>query len=107
MSVEQRPTPLHPPVETFPELAAWLVRRIDSLSADYNDPETQASIGLDASKRSQARVSAYRDVLYEISPQILREIADQRQAAADDADENKWRDDPSLGAGGSVEAYRG
>lgn len=85
-------TVVSPPVQDFDDLAAWLCRQIENLDADYNDDETRASIGIEAVRRSQARVSAYRDVLHQIAPAILMETADQRQAARDDGVESRWRD---------------
>ncbi len=68
---------IHRSVQTFGELAAWLVRQIENLDADCNDGESIGSIGLDAHKRSMARVSAYRDVLHQIAPALLIEASGQ------------------------------
>lgn len=92
MTIVSRPTSLHPPVETFAELAAWLVRQIENLDADCTDSETIGMIGLEAHKRSQTRVATYRDVLHQIAPAILLEESDRKQAAADDAAENRWKE---------------
>ena len=79
-------------VQTFSELAAWLVRQIDNLDADCNDGETIGAIGIHAHRRSEARVSAYRDVLHEIAPAILLEIAEQRAVAAEDSAEARYKE---------------
>jgi len=83
---------VHPSVENFNELAAWLVRQIDNLDADCNDGETIGAIGIHAHRRSEARVSAYRDVLHEIAPAILLEVAEQRAVAAEDSAEAQWKE---------------
>lgn len=62
----------------FGELGVWLIRKIENLDADCNDGETIAAIGLEAHKRSQARVSAYRDVLHHITPAIVAEATGDR-----------------------------
>lgn len=74
-------------VQTFTELAAWLERGIQNLDADCNDGETIQAIGDLASRRSQARVAAYRDVLYQIG-----EAVDAETAGAEDSAEAQWKE---------------
>ncbi len=72
-------------VQNFGELAAWLVRQIDNLDADCNDGETIGTIGIHAHRRSEARVSAYRDVLHEIAPAMLAEAEESQRVAGEDS----------------------
>ncbi len=92
MTVHMRPTSIHPTVETFGELAAWLVRQIENLDADCNDDETIGSIGLDAHKRSLVRVAVYRDVLHQIAPAMLAGAEDAQRVAGEDSAEALWRE---------------
>ncbi len=79
------------PVQTFTELAAWLERGIQNLDADCNDDETIGSIGIQAHRRSLARVAAYREVLFQIGPAADAE-ADRHREVAEDSFEARWRE---------------
>ncbi len=78
-------------VQSFGELAAWLVRQIENLDADCNDGETIGSIGLDAHKRSLVRVAVYRDVLHQIAPAVLAEAEESQRVAAEDSFEDRYK----------------
>ena len=94
-------------IESWSDLDAWLIRRTTDFAADFGDDETAQSIGVSAQDRSRGRVAMLTEVRAGIAPMVAAERADQYRSAAEDADESTWRDDPSLGAGASVEAFRG
>ncbi len=79
------------PVQTFTELVAWLERGIQNLDADCNDEETIGAIGIHAHRRSLARVSAYRDVLFQIGPAADAE-ADRQREVAEDSFEARYKE---------------
>lgn len=56
---------------------------------------------------ARGRIAAYDQVRREIAHLVAGEREQRAAEAAHDAEEARWRDDPSLGAGASVEAWRG
>ncbi|MCC6619451.1 MAG: hypothetical protein IT341_10495 [Chloroflexi bacterium] len=103
MTIARRATPLHPSVFTFAELEDLLVKRIDSEQAACFDGETIDHIGQTAHHRAEGRLSAYQTVREYIAAAVAEEADERARERAIEVD----LEDPSLGAGGAVEAYRG
>lgn len=103
----QRPTPIRPHVDSWQSLQDWIDKRLEDIEAHLGDEETMQSIGLGGEARLTSRRTELLDVAWAIGPMLAAEQADRQEAATDDSEQAAWRDDPSLGAGGSVEAYRG
>lgn len=103
MTVAPRPVALHPQVESFLELQSLLDVRLAAIEHDLADDETAAAMGM----RLKERRAVYLDIAWAIREVVAHEADDLQAMLAVDAEEARWKDDPSLGAGASVEAFRG
>lgn len=91
MTVRQRPTPLHPTVETWAELDELLDRRMAALYADCYDGETIQSIGQSAHNRSLGKWHAFDEVRRAIAPAVETEADERTETAAADSIEAQYK----------------
>lgn len=101
MTVQPRPQPLHPPVDSFLSLQAWIDRRLRSIESDLGDDETMQALGRDGAVKLQERRATLQDVAHAIFDALTAEETDlAAMLATDDA---RWReaygpDAPNLAA---------
>ena len=84
MTVQPRPTPLHPAIESFTDLSEYITKRIAHWRVDFEDDEEAQHIGPNKVWMSRGRVAALEDVQYLIADAVE---AERREAAEDRADE--------------------
>ena len=102
-----QPRVFSPLIDNFIELDAFLRGAIINANVVLEDGETAAHAGAGAQDRARGRIAAYDQVRREIAHLVERERDERAAEVAAESEEARWRDDPSLGAGASVEAYRG
>ena len=71
------------------------------------DGEMAQSGGYDRMIRTRACLQLVRDLREKLAPSVEAEIAESVTVAHEESVEARYRDDPALGAGASVEAFRG
>jgi hypothetical protein len=84
MTIQSRPTPLHPPILTFADLSAWLDKRLESVEEDLADGETAQSMG----RQLRERRATLLDVAFAIREAVEQERSDQ----AADAEYDRWKE---------------
>lgn len=88
MTIQQRPTPIHPDIRSVVDLDAYLDRRIAALDADCYDGETIQSIGQAAHNRSLGTRGAFADLRGMIAGWL--DDVEAEQAAA--AEYDRWKE---------------
>lgn len=84
MTVHTRPTPLHPAIESWSDLEAYLARRERNFRVDFEDDETAQSIGLNKQWMSRGRVAVLLDIRSLIAPLVDAERVEAEQTAEAD-----------------------
>ena len=97
MTVQRRPTPIHPPILTFADLSAWLDKRLELVEEDLADSETAQSNG----RARRERRATLRDVAFAIRKAVEVEASDR----AADAEYDRWREAYGNDAG-NLAAYQ-
>lgn len=98
-AVHPRPRSLHPRIDTFVDLQAYLDKRLESIEADLNDEETMQSLGRDGRVRLLERRATLLDVQFKIIPAVM----DAQLTREEDALESAWRE---AGYHSSLEVYQ-
>jgi hypothetical protein len=92
MTVQPRPTPLHPPVDSALSLQAYIDRRLVSIESDLGDDEWCQHAGI----RGQDRLTAYRTTLLDVAFAIREWVTTEQQELAAmlavDTEEERWKD---------------
>lgn len=87
-TVQPRPTPLFPTIDSLSELDAYLLKRIADFSIDVDDDEEAAHIGWDAQQRSRGRLAMLSEIRLVIREAVESEAADKAAAAEYD----RWKE---------------
>ena len=88
MSVTPRPKPVHPPVDTFHDLARWIDRRLDGIERDLDDEETAKAFGM----KLKITRAVLLDVAYAIRDAVAAEEADLALMLQVSQAEQAWKD---------------
>lgn len=88
MTISKRPTPLHPAIDSFSDLAEYVERRMAALDADCYDDETIGHIGPYRYERSLGGRMAYEDV----RDRIREAVAAERRAVEQDRADEAYKD---------------
>ena len=100
-----QPRVFSPLIDNWVELDAFLRGAIINANVVLEDDETAQSAGAGAQDRARGRIAAYDQVRREIAHLVEQERDERSRDWLDPSDGSSH--DPSLGAGASVEAYRG
>lgn len=87
MTIQARPAPLHPPIESWTDLQGWIDRRLTNIEHDLDDDETAAAMGL----RLRERRAVYLDLAFAIRDAVAREQAERQQEAHEDSVEQQYK----------------
>jgi len=77
MTITPRPTPIHPPVDNFTDLQAWIDRRLNGIERDLDDEETAKAYGM----RMKITRAVLLDVAFAIRDVVQREEDELSQEA--------------------------
>lgn len=84
MTIQPRPTPLHPPILTFADLSAWLDKRLEAVEEDLADDETAQAMGRQLRER--------RATLLDVAFAIREAVSDEKASAVADAEYDRWKE---------------
>jgi len=79
VTVVSRPTPLHPPVDNFTDLQAWIDRRLSGIERDLDDEETAKAYGM----RLKVTRAVLLDLAFAIRDAVQREENELTRCAHD------------------------
>lgn len=92
MTIQQRPTPLRPQIDSWTELSKWVDKRLESVESDLADGETMQSLGQHGEARLKERRATLLDFAWAIGPMVAAEEAEHEQVAAEDSVEQQFKD---------------
>lgn len=84
MTVQRRPTPIHPPILSLTDLSSWLDKRLELVEQDLAEPETAQAMGRQLRER--------RATLLDVAFAIRDGLADEASDAAADREYDRWKD---------------
>jgi hypothetical protein len=88
MTIHTRPTPIHPPVDSFTALQQWLDHRLEGVEEDLADGETAQSNG----RALRERRATLLDVAHVIREAVATEQAEWAAVSAEQSAEAAWRE---------------
>lgn len=91
-AIEQRPTPLHPSVESWTELQAWIDKQLENIDSSLGDDETLQSIGPKGQARLGTRWALLTDIAEMIHCNVVDEADEAARTAYEEAAEAEYRE---------------